>query len=65
MSKNQIDINKFTYSDEFIENDLDILENVSIVRQEPEQPILEPKTEEQILESNNIDLNSDKDKPKD
>ena len=63
MSKNQIDINKFIYTDEFIENDLDILENVSILRQEPEQPILEPITEEQILESNNIDLNNDK--PKD
>jgi hypothetical protein len=64
MSKNQIDINKFIYSDEFIENDLDILENVSIVRQQPEVQIPEEQIPEPIFEElNNIDLNSDK--PKD
>ena len=59
MSKNQIDINKFIYSDEFIENDLDILENVSIVRQQPDPTPEEQITEELILEKlNNIDLNT-------
>ena len=62
--KFKIDINKFIYNDEYVEFDLDILENMSIVRQQSDPIPAEQITEEPILEKlNNIDLNSDK--PKD
>ena len=33
-NKFQIDASKFMYSDDFVENDLDILENVSTIKQQ-------------------------------
>jgi hypothetical protein len=48
--KFQIDINKFRYNDEYVEFDLDILENISIVRQQSDPIPEEQITEEPILE---------------
>jgi len=56
--KFKIDSSKFIYSDEYVENDLDILENVSTIRQE-EETKEETKEEPPTEELNNINLNSD------
>jgi hypothetical protein len=55
--KFKIDSSKFIYSDEYVENDLDILENVSTIRQEETKE--ETKEEAPTEELNNINLNSD------
>ena len=63
--KFKIDSSKFMYNDEYVENDLDILENVSTIRQEEtkEEP---PQSEEPPSEElNNVNLNSDNTNPKD
>ena len=56
-NKFKIDSSKFLFNDEYIENDLDVLENISIIRQDEEtkEPEPQPPTEE----FNNINLNSD------
>ena len=53
--KFKIDSSKFIYYDEYVENDLDVLENVSTIKQEEETKEPEPPTEE----LNDISLNSD------
>jgi hypothetical protein len=45
------------YSDDFVDNDLDILENVSTIR--PEEETKEAEPEAPTEELNNINLNSD------
>ena len=55
--KFKIDSSKFIYSDEYVENDLDILENVSTIRQEETKE--ETKEEPPSDELNDINLNSD------
>ena len=60
MSKFKIDSSKFIYDDEYVENDIDILENVSIIRQEEESKEDESKEEPELQqELNDINLNSD------
>ena len=54
--KFKIDSSKF-YSDEYVENDLDVLGNVSTIRQEETKE--ETKEEAPTEELNNINLNSD------
>ena len=62
----KIDSSKFIYNDEYVENDLDVLENVSIIRQEDESKEDESKEEPELQqELNNIDLNSNNTNPKD
>jgi len=63
--KFKIDSSKFVYSDEYVENDIDILENVSIIRQEEETKEEESKEEPPSEELNDINLNSDNTNPKD
>ena len=55
--KFQIDSSKFLFNDEYVENDLDVLENVSTIRQEETKE--ETKEEAPTEELNNINLNSD------
>jgi hypothetical protein len=58
-NKFKIDSSKFVFNDEYVENDLDVLENVSTIRQEE---VKEPEPEpEPLPELNNINLNSDND----
>ncbi len=59
--KFKIDSIKFLYNDEYIENDLDILENVSTIRQEPGPILREPVESEPILELNSENNNNPKD----
>jgi hypothetical protein len=47
------------YNDEYVENDIDILENVSIIRQKDESKEEETKEEPPSDELNDINLNSD------
>jgi hypothetical protein len=56
--KFQIDSSKFLFNDEYVENDSEVLENVSIIRQE-EETKEETKEEPPTEELNNINLNSD------
>lgn len=53
--KFKIDSSKFIYNDEYVENDIDILENISIERRQEE----EIKEEPIIEQISTIDLNSD------
>ena len=55
--KFKIDASKFMFNDEYVENDIDILENVSTIRHEETKE--EPEPEAPINELNNINLNSD------
>jgi hypothetical protein len=55
--KFKIDSSKFLFNDEYVENDLDVLENVSTIR--PEEETKEPELESPTEELNNINLNSD------
>ena len=55
--KFQIDSSKFLFNDEYVENDLDVLENVSTIRQEETKE--ESKEEPPSDELNDINLNSD------
>lgn len=56
-NKFKIDSSKFIFNDEYVENDLDVLENISTIRQEE---VKEPEPEAETLpELNNINLNSD------
>ena len=58
-NKYQIDSSKFIFNDEFVENDLDVLENISTIRQEEiKEPEPEPEPET-LPEINNINLNGD------
>lgn len=63
MSKFKIDTSKFIFNDEYVENDLDILENISIIRQEEvkePEPEKEPEPDTDTEpEINNINLNDD------
>lgn len=64
--KFKIDSSKFMYNDEYVENDIDILENLSIIRQEDESKEEESKEEPELQqELNDINLNSNDTNPKD
>ena len=54
-NKFKIDASKFIY--EYVENDLDVLENISTIR--PEEETKEEPEPEPLEELNNINLNSD------
>ena len=56
-NKFQIDASKFMFNDDFVENDLDILENVSTIKQEEETKEAEPEAPTEELK--NVNLNSD------
>jgi hypothetical protein len=65
-NKFKIDASKFIFNDEYVENDIDILENVSIIRQEEESKEEESKEEPELQqELNDINLNSNDTNPKD
>ena len=58
-NKFKIDSSKFIFNDEYVENDLDVLENISTIRQEEvKEPEPEPEPET-LPEINNINLNGD------
>jgi len=57
-NKFKIDSSKFLFNDEYVENDSEVLENISIIRQE-EETKEETKEEAPTEELNNINLNSD------
>jgi hypothetical protein len=59
--KFKIDTSKFIYYDEYIENDIDFLDNVSVIRQEETKVESETVTEQ----ISTINLNSEKPNPKD
>jgi hypothetical protein len=58
-NKFKIDSSKFIYNDDFMENDLDVLENVSTIRQVEETKENEPEPQPPTEELNDINLNSD------
>ena len=61
--KFKIDTTKFIYYDEYIENDIDFLENVSVIRQEETKAESESETVTEQIST--INLNSEKPNPKD